>query len=38
MPLYRRIGFWALNEDVKGYNTSKTAFYGLKHEDLWLDR
>ena len=30
--------FWPMHQDIKGFYPPKTVQYGLKHEDLWLDR
>ncbi|NQW24117.1 MAG: ABC transporter substrate-binding protein [SAR202 cluster bacterium] len=38
VTLYWGQFYWLVGEDIRGFNAPKTVQYGLKHEDLWLDR
>ncbi|NQW23759.1 MAG: hypothetical protein HQ475_09980, partial [SAR202 cluster bacterium] len=38
VTLYWGQFYWMVSEDIGGFNAPKTVQYGLKHEDLWLNR
>ncbi|MDA1220248.1 MAG: ABC transporter substrate-binding protein [Chloroflexi bacterium] len=38
VTLYWGKFFWLIHEDIQGFNPPATVQYGMKNEDLWLDR
>ena len=38
VTLYWGKFFWLIHEDIHGFNPPATVQYGMKNEDLWLDR